>query len=54
MKPKTKVAELHDIDDGTKTDDELARIVGAHVAYVRSVRDKAKRRMAKANAKRLK
>lgn len=42
----TKVAAIHEIDDGLMTDEEIAEKVGCHPAYVRSVRDRAKRRSA--------
>jgi DNA-binding IscR family transcriptional regulator len=42
----TKVYIIHEVDDGIMTDEEIAEKVGCHSAYVRSVRDKAKRRSA--------
>lgn len=50
-KPESKVDRLHAIDDGTKTDEELAALIGSHPAYVRVVRIAAMRR--KAYAKRM-
>jgi hypothetical protein len=39
------------MDDGTLSDEEIAQTVGCHAGYVRCVRDKRKRRAAKALAK---
>lgn len=41
-----KVDHIHEIDDGTKSDDVLAKLVGCHVAYVRAVRLAPMRRAA--------
>lgn len=42
----SKVDEIHRIDDGVMSDEQIAEVVGCHAAYVRSVRIKAKRNAA--------